>query len=133
MYPDFIVVDGGEGGTGAAPMEFADHVGTPLQEGLLLVHNTLIGLNIRNKIKIGASGKIITAFDMVKVFSLGADWVNSARGFLFSLGCIQGLSCNTGKCPTGIATQHQWWFGYPRSVLYRQLKESCRNFRKYFG
>lgn len=105
IYPDFIVVDGSEGGTGAAPMEFTDHIGAPLQEGLLLVHNTLVGLNIRNKMKIGASGKIITAFDMARTFALGADWVNSARGFLFSLGCIQALSCNTGNCPTGIATQ----------------------------
>lgn len=105
IYPDFIVVDGSEGGTGAAPMEFTDHIGTPLQEGLLLVHNTLVGLNIRDKIKIGASGKIITAFDMARNFALGADWVNSARGFLFSLGCIQALSCNTGNCPSGIATQ----------------------------
>lgn len=105
IYPDFIVVDGAEGGTGAAPLEFADHVGAPLQEGLLLVHNTLVGLNIRNKIKIGASGKLITSFDIARTFALGADWVNSARGFLFSLGCIQALSCNTGKCPTGIATQ----------------------------
>lgn len=105
IYPDFIVVDGSEGGTGAAPMEFTDHIGTPLQEGLLLVHNTLVGLNIRDKIKIGASGKIISAFDMARTFALGADWVNSARGFLFSLGCIQALSCNTGNCPSGIATQ----------------------------
>lgn len=105
IYADFIVVDGSEGGTGAAPMEFIDHIGTPLQEGLLLVHNTLVGLNIRDKIKIGASGKIITAFDMARTFAIGADWVNSARGFLFSLGCIQALSCNTGNCPSGIATQ----------------------------
>lgn len=104
-YPDFIVIDGAEGGTGAAPMEFADHMGTPVQEGLILAHNTLVGLNIRDKIKLAASGKIITAFDMAKMFALGADWVNSARGFLFSLGCIQALSCNTGNCPTGIATQ----------------------------
>lgn len=105
IYPDFIVVDGAEGGTGAAPLEFADHVGMPLQEGLLLVHNTLVGLGIRDKIKIGASGKIITAFDMAKTFALGADWCNSARGFMFTLGCIQALSCSTGNCPTGIATQ----------------------------
>jgi glutamate synthase domain-containing protein 2 len=105
IYPDFIVVDGSEGGTGAAPLEFADHMGVPLQEGLLLVHNTLVGLGIREKIKIGASGKIITAFDMARTFALGADWVNSARGFLFSLGCIQALSCNSGRCPSGIATQ----------------------------
>lgn len=105
IYPDFIVVDGSEGGTGAAPLEFADHMGTPLQEGLLLVQNTLVGLGIRNKIKIGASGKIITSFDMARVFAIGADWVNVARGFMFSLGCIQALSCSTGNCPTGIATQ----------------------------
>lgn len=105
IYPDFIVVDGAEGGTGAAPVEFADHVGMPLQEGLLFVHNTLVGLNIRDKIKIGASGKMITAFDMAKMFALGADWVNSARGFMFTLGCIQALNCSGGNCPTGIATQ----------------------------
>ena len=106
IYPDFIVVDGSEGGTGAAPKEFADHIGTPLQEGLVFVHNTLVGLNIRDKIKIGASGKIITAFDMARAFALGADWVNSGRGFLLGgLGCIQALSCSSGNCPTGIATQ----------------------------
>lgn len=105
IYPDFIVVDGSEGGTGAAPLEFADHIGSPLQEGLLFVHNTLVGLNLRNKIKIGASGKIITSFDLARAFALGADWCNSGRGFLFSLGCVQALSCNTGNCPTGIATQ----------------------------
>lgn len=105
IYPDFIVVDGAEGGTGAAPKEFADHIGTPLQEGLVFVHNTLVGLNIRDKIKLGASGKIITAFDMARAFALGADWINSGRGFLFSLGCIQALSCSSGNCPTGIATQ----------------------------
>lgn len=105
LWPDFIVVDGSEGGTGAAPLEFADHMGVPLQEGLQLVHNTLVGLGLREHIKIGASGKLITAFDMARTFALGADWVNSARGFLFSLGCIQALSCHSGRCPTGIATQ----------------------------
>ena len=105
VYPDFIVVDGSEGGTGAAPMEFADHVGMPLQEGLQLVHNSLVGLKLRSKVKIGASGKIITAFDILNALALGADWVNSGRGFLFSLGCIQALGCSSGNCPTGIATQ----------------------------
>ncbi len=105
ILPDFIVVDGGEGGTGAAPLEFTDHVGAPLREGLLLVHNTLVGLNLRNKIKIGASGKIITAFDLARVMALGADWGNAARGFMFSLGCIQAQACHTGKCPTGVTTQ----------------------------
>lgn len=103
--PDFIVVDGAEGGTGAAPVEFADHVGAPLQEGLLLVHNALVGAGLRARVKIGASGKIITAFDMARTLALGADWVNSARGFMFAIGCIQAQACNTGRCPTGIATQ----------------------------
>lgn len=105
ITPDFIVVDGKEGGTGAAPLEFTDHVGTPLQEGLLLVHNTLVGLNLRSKIKIGASGKIVTSFDIARTLALGADWCNSARGFMFALGCIQAQSCHTGTCPTGVTTQ----------------------------
>jgi glutamate synthase domain-containing protein 2 len=105
ITPDFIVVDGKEGGTGAAPLEFTDHVGTPLQEGLLLVHNTLTGLNLRSKIKVGASGKIITAFDVARTLALGADWCNSARGFMFALGCIQAQTCHTGTCPTGVTTQ----------------------------
>ncbi|HUR40478.1 MAG TPA: FMN-binding glutamate synthase family protein [Verrucomicrobiae bacterium] len=105
ITPDFIVVDGGEGGTGAAPVEFTDHVGTPLQEGLLLVHNTLVGLNLRPKIRVGASGKIISAFDVARIMALGADWVNSARGFMFALGCIQAQACHTGHCPTGVTTQ----------------------------
>ena len=105
ITPDFIVVDGGEGGTGAAPVEFTDHIGTPLQEALLLVHNTLVGAGLRDKIKIGASGKIITAFDIARILALGADWCNSARGFMFALGCIQSQSCHTDHCPTGVATQ----------------------------
>ncbi len=105
IVPDFIVVDGGEGGTGAAPVEFSDHVGAPLQEALLLVHNTLVGANLRDKIKIGASGKIITAFDVARTIALGADWCNSARGFMFALGCIQSQTCHTDRCPTGVATQ----------------------------
>ncbi len=105
VVPDFIVVDGGEGGTGAAPMEFTDHIGTPLQEALLLVHNTLVGLNLRDRIRIGASGKIITAFDLARTMALGADWCNAARGFMFALGCIQSQSCHTGHCPTGVTTQ----------------------------
>ncbi len=104
-HPDFIVVDGGEGGTGAAPIEFTDHVGTPLQEGLLLVHNTLVGLNLRPKIRLGASGKIISGFDIARTMALGADWCNSARGFMFALGCIQAQTCHTGHCPTGVTTQ----------------------------
>ena len=105
ILPDFIVVDGGEGGTGAAPLEFTDHVGVPLREALMLVHNTLVGLDLREKIRIGAAGKITTAFDLARVLALGADWGNSARGFMFALGCIQSQSCHTDKCPTGVATQ----------------------------
>ncbi|MBA5639245.1 FMN-binding glutamate synthase family protein [Duganella sp. LX20W] len=105
ITPDFIVVDGSEGGTGAAPVEFTDHVGTPLQEALLLVHNTLVGANLRERIKVGASGKVITAFDIARLLALGADWCNSARGFMFALGCIQSQHCHTDRCPTGVATQ----------------------------
>ncbi|MBU3557121.1 FMN-binding glutamate synthase family protein [Polynucleobacter sp. Ross1-W9] len=105
IHPDFIVVDGSEGGTGASPVEFTNHVGTPLQEGLRLVHNTLMGANLRDQIKIGCAGKIISAFDMAVAFALGADWCNSARGFMFSVGCIQAQVCNTGNCPTGVTTQ----------------------------
>ncbi|OZI48051.1 FMN-binding glutamate synthase family protein [Bordetella genomosp. 5] len=105
ITPDFIVVDGAEGGTGAAPVEFVDHVGTPLREALRLVHNTLIGVNLRDRIRIGASGKIITAFDMARVMAMGADWCNAARGFMFAIGCIQAQACHTGKCPTGVTTQ----------------------------
>jgi glutamate synthase domain-containing protein 2 len=105
ITPDFIVVDGAEGGTGAAPLEFTDHVGAPLQEGLLLVHNTLVGLNLRERVKIGCAGKVISAFDIARMMALGADWCNSARGFMFALGCIQAQSCHTGRCPTGVSTQ----------------------------
>lgn len=105
IVPDFIVVDGAEGGTGAAPVEFADHVGMPLQEGLRLVHNTLTGIGLRDLVRIGASGKLISAFDIARTMALGADWVNSARGFMFAVGCVQSGSCNSGRCPTGVATQ----------------------------
>ena len=105
ITPDFIVVDGAEGGTGAAPVEFTDHVGVPLQEGLLLVHNTLVGVNLRSRISIGAAGKVVSAFDMVRLMALGADWCNAGRGFMFALGCIQAQTCHTGTCPTGVTTQ----------------------------
>ncbi|MBN9583792.1 MAG: FMN-binding glutamate synthase family protein [Afipia sp. 62-7] len=105
IYPDFIVVDGKEGGTGAAPSEFMDHLGMPMREGVSFVHNALIGINARDRIKVGASGKIATAFDMARAMALGADWCNSARGFMFALGCIQSLSCHTDRCPTGVTSQ----------------------------
>ena len=107
ITPDYIVVDGAEGGTGAAPIEFADHMGAPVQEGLHLVHNTLIGAGLRERVKIGAAGKVITSFDLARMFALGADWCNSGRGFMMALGCIQAQVCHSGFCPTGITTQDQ--------------------------
>ncbi len=106
-YPDFIVVDGKEGGTGAAPVEFSNSLGLPLRDGLHFVNMTLIGAGIRDRIKIGASGKIVSGADMARAFALGADWCNSARGFMFSIGCIQARACHTNRCPTGVATQDQ--------------------------
>jgi glutamate synthase domain-containing protein 2 len=105
IVPDFIVVDGAEGGTGAAPVEFANRVGMPMLEGLTFVHNTLRGAGIRNQVKIGAAGKIVSAFDIARTLALGADWCNAARGFMFAIGCIQAQSCHTNRCPVGIATQ----------------------------
>jgi glutamate synthase domain-containing protein 2 len=108
IRPDFIVIDGSEGGTGAAPLEFVDHVGTPLREGLVLAHNCLVGCGLRNAIHLGASGRVVTGFDMTRLLALGADWCNAARGFMFALGCVQAQSCHTDRCPTGVATQNPW-------------------------
>jgi glutamate synthase domain-containing protein 2 len=105
ITPDFIVVDGTEGGTGAAPLEFANHVGMPMVEGLTFVHNTLRGAGIRDQIKLGAAGKVVSAFDIARALALGADWCNSARGFMFAIGCIQAQACHTNHCPVGVATQ----------------------------
>lgn len=105
IVPDFIVVDGGEGGTGAAPVEFSDHIGVPMREGLLFVHNTLVGAGLRDRIRIGVAGRLTSAFDLAAVLAIGADWVNAARGYMFALGCIQSMSCHTNRCPVGVATQ----------------------------
>lgn len=105
IYPDFITVDGGEGGTGAAPLEFSDSVGTPLNDALVFVHNALTGFGIRDKIRIIASGKVTTGFDLISKIAMGADMCNAARGMMFALGCIQALQCHSNTCPTGIATQ----------------------------
>jgi glutamate synthase domain-containing protein 2 len=105
IYPDFITVDGGEGGTGAAPLEFSNSVGMPLREALAFVYDALTGFDLKKHIKIIASGKVVTGFDLVKNFALGADMCNSARGMMFALGCIQALECNSNTCPTGVATQ----------------------------
>ncbi|MGB8817697.1 MAG: FMN-binding glutamate synthase family protein [Rhizobiaceae bacterium] len=105
VTPDFIVVDGKEGGTGAAPSEFIDHMGMPLQEALTFVHFALVGARLRDRIKLGASGMMISAFDIARTMALGADWVNMARAFMFAVGCIQSQTCHTDTCPTGVATQ----------------------------
>jgi len=106
IRPDFITVDGGEGGTGAAPPEFSDSVGMPLVEALVYVTDTLRGFDLKKHITVIASGKIISAYDMIKAFALGADICNSARGMMFALGCIQALKCDTDECPTGITTHN---------------------------
>lgn len=106
IRPDFITIDGSEGGTGAAPPEFSDSVGMPLEEALVYVINTLDGFDLRKEVRIIAAGKIVSAFDMIKAFALGADICNSARGMMFALGCIQALKCDTDECPTGITTHN---------------------------
>ncbi|HXW39881.1 MAG TPA: FMN-binding glutamate synthase family protein [Xanthobacteraceae bacterium] len=127
IYPDFIVVDGKEGGTGAAPLEFTDHLGMPLREGLNFVHNALVGINARARIKLGASGKIVSAFDMARAMALGANWCNSARGFMFALGCIQSLSCHTDRCPTGVSTQNR---SRQRALIVPDKAERVYNFHR---
>jgi glutamate synthase domain-containing protein 2 len=127
IYPDFIVIDGKEGGTGAAPLEFTDHLGMPLREGLNFVHNALIGIDARDRIRLGASGKIISAFDIARVMALGADWCNSARGFMFALGCIQSQSCHTDRCPTGVSTQDR---ARQRALVVPDKSERVFNFHR---
>ena len=131
IYPDFIVVDGKEGGTGAAPLEFTDHLGMPMREGLIFVHNALVGIDARERIRLGASGKIVTAFDIARAMALGADWCNAARGFMFALGCIQSLTCHTDRCPTGVATQDprasaRWWCPTRPSASTISIAPRCR-------
>jgi glutamate synthase domain-containing protein 2 len=105
VTPDFIVIDGGEGGTGAAPAELSNHVGLPLADGLSFVHNALVGAGLRDRIRLGASGKLVTAYDLCRVFAIGADYALSARSFMFAVGCIQSRTCHSNNCPTGVATQ----------------------------
>ncbi len=125
ITPDFIVVDGKEGGTGAAPLEFMDHIGMPLRDGLTFVHNALVGAGLRDRIKLGASGKIITGFDMARVMALGADWCNAARGFMFAVGCIQAQACHTGHCPTGVTSQDPL---RQRAIVVPDKAERVKNF-----
>jgi glutamate synthase domain-containing protein 2 len=121
ILPDFISVDGAEGGTGAAPLEFTDHLGMPLHEALAFVRQILDEYQLSDSIKIIAAGKIITAFDILKALSLGASACYSARGMMFALGCIQALQCDSGKCPVGIATQNR--------SLYKGLDPSDKKVR----
>ncbi len=105
LLPDFITVDGAEGGTGAAPLEFSNFVGMPMREGLILVHNTLNGIGVRGKVRVIAAGKVVSGFDLFRLIALGADAANSARAMMFALGCIQARRCHANVCPTGVATQ----------------------------
>ena len=127
ITPDFIVIDGKEGGTGAAPLEFANHMGMPLVEGLTFAHNTLRGVGLRDRIKIGASGKLIHAFDIARTLALGADWANSARGFMFAIGCIQAQTCHTNHCPVGVATQDK---RRQRALVVPDKAERVANFHR---
>jgi len=125
MYPDFVTVDGAEGGTGAAPVEHSNSIGTPLLEGLSLLDNLLRGYGLRERIRVIASGRIFTAFDLIRVMGLGADLVNSARGMMFALGCIQALECNKNTCPTGVTTNN------PRLVRGLVVKDKAERVYQY--
>ncbi|MCR9192489.1 MAG: FMN-binding glutamate synthase family protein [Gammaproteobacteria bacterium] len=107
ILPDFITIDGAEGGTGAAPLEFANHIGEPLTAGLIFVHNALVGVGLRDKIRIVCSGKIATGFDMVLRIAMGADICQNGRAMMMAVGCVQAKQCNANTCPTGVATQNK--------------------------
>lgn len=127
IAPDFITVDGGEGGTGAAPLEFSNYVGSPLNEGLVIVHNILVGFSLREKIKIISSGKINSGFGLLKHMVMGADLCYSSRGMMLALGCIQALQCNTNHCPTGVATQDPYLMN---GLVVAQKNRRVANFQK---
>jgi len=127
QYPDFIAVDGGEGGTGAAPVEMTNSVGTPLRDALIFVDRALIGTGLRDDIKIIAAGKMFSAFHMLRAMALGADIANSARGMMLALGCIQSRACNTDHCPTGIATQN---LSRNKALVVTDKSERVYNFHK---
>ncbi len=105
VTPDFIIVDGAEGGTAAAPLEYEDHIGLPLTDGLMTLHNALVGTGLRQRIRIGASGKVASGNDIVKRLIQGADYTNAARAMMMAVGCIQSQRCHTNHCPVGVATQ----------------------------
>lgn len=124
---DFIVVDGAEGGTGAAPEEFSDHMGMPLREGLVTVRNALVGTGLRSDVRLAASGKVFSAFSMANNLALGADWCNAARAFMFTVGCVMSKRCHTDKCPTGVATQHP---GRQRGLVVEDKYKRVANFHR---
>jgi glutamate synthase domain-containing protein 2 len=127
ITPDFITVDGGEGGTGAAPTEMTNSVGTPIRDALIFVNSALLGIGVRKDIKIIAAGKMFSAFHILRAIALGADAVNSARGFMLSLGCIQSRTCNTDHCPTGIATQNA---SRNKAIVVSSKAERVANFHR---
>ena len=127
ILPDFIVVDGGEGGTGAAPVEMSDRLGMPLKEGLILLRNALVGTGLKERVRLAAAGKVYSASGIAVNAALGADWSNAARAFMFSLGCVQSMQCHTGKCPTGIATQDAW---RQRGLVIPEKAERVYNFHR---
>ena len=127
ILPDFITVDGAEGGTGAAPLEFTNHIGEPLEAGLVFVHNALVGINLRDKIRIICSGKIATGFDMVEKIAMGADMCGAARSMMMSVGCVQSKQCNANTCPTGVATQN---LRLQRGLVVEDKQHRVFNFHK---
>ena len=138
IRPDFITIDGGEGGTGAAPLEFSDSVGTPLNDGLSFAHNALVGAGLRDEIRLIASGKVNTGFQIATKLALGADMCNAARAMMFALGCIQALRCNTNQCPTGVATQdpelvHGLHVGDKSQRVFRFHRETVKSFFEVLG
>ena len=127
VLPDFIVVDGAEGGTGASPAEFINHVGQPMHEALMLVHNTLVGLGLRDRVRLVGAGRIASAFDIARTIAMGADWCNAGRGFMFALGCIQSRTCHSDHCPTGVATQD------PRRWRTLDVEDKARRVANFHG
>jgi glutamate synthase domain-containing protein 2 len=125
VTPDFVVVDGSEGGTGAAPAEFADTIGTPLTEGLITVHNALVGTGLRDRVRIGASGKVATGSDIVRRLLQGADYTNAARAMMFAVGCVQAGRCHTNTCPAGVTTQD------PRRFRALDVADKAERVRRY--
>lgn len=127
LMPDFITIDGAEGGTGAAPIEFVDYIADPINDAIMFVHNALVGINLRHKTHLIASGKVTNGFDIVSKLALGADMCNSARGMMFALGCIQSLQCNANTCPTGVTTQNPLLV---RGLVVEEKYQRVANFHK---